>query len=208
VSEAVYQHILPCGRVVDASLYRRPSLDPRPAVRATAGASTCSQVESTVRLARHRRCTHTGVATSARRFTSEPASPSDPTTQTANSNVAKLPPSTLSVGYTDAADGCPPMTPACQRKQTASALDSQPGMLGQRGSRSGLHRDVAAAGSIPADPTEQEARVLPERRACRSDLTSHKCSALSWRCTSGPPKEPRSARNLDARTGRKPPLPT
>jgi hypothetical protein len=93
--------------------------------------------------------------------------------QTANSNGAKLPPSTLSVGYTDAADGCPPMTPARQRKQTASALDSQPGMPGQRGSRSGLHRDVAAAGSIPADPTEQEARVLPERRACRLWISHH-----------------------------------
>jgi hypothetical protein len=69
------------------------------------------------------------------------------------------------------------MTPACQRKQTTSALDSQPGMPGRRGSRSGLHRDVAAAGSIPADPTEQEARVLPERRACRSQISHHKCSA-------------------------------
>jgi hypothetical protein len=97
--------------------------------------------------------------------------------QAATSNGAKLPPSTLSVGYTDAADGCPPMTPACQRKQTASALDSQPGMPGRRGSRSGLHRDVAATGSIPADPTEQEARVLPERRACRVWISHHECSA-------------------------------
>lgn len=35
VSEAAYQHILPSGRAVDAGLYRRPSLDPRPAVPTT-----------------------------------------------------------------------------------------------------------------------------------------------------------------------------
>jgi hypothetical protein len=76
--------------------------------------------------------------------------------------------STLSVGYTSVVDGCPPATPVRQRRRNGNHSRSAARNARQCGSRSGLHRDVAAAEQIPADPAKQEARVPSERGACRS----------------------------------------
>lgn len=90
------------------------------------------------------------------------------------------------------------MTPACQRKQTAFALDSQPGMPGQRGSRSGLHRDVAAAGrSPPTLPSRRpEYSRNTEHAAAKSHITQMQCtlSAMHLGIPEGTPWRPQPRR--------------
>lgn len=137
-----------------------------------------SGAESTVRQPRHRRAAHAGVATFASVASRRPSPRSDSTSPGLEPRMTTRPSlSTLSVGYTSIVDGCPPATPVCQRRRNGNHFRFAARNARQCGSRSGLHRGVAAAEQIPADPTKQEARVPSERRACRSG--SHvKCSAL------------------------------
>lgn len=137
-----------------------------------------SGAESTVRRPRHRRSAHAGVATFASVSSQRPSPRSDSTSPGIEPPVTTQPPlSTLSVGYTNVVDGYPSATPARQRRRNGNHFRFAARNARQCGSRSGLDRDVAAAESIPADPTKQEARVPSERRACR--YRSHvKCSAL------------------------------
>ena len=137
-----------------------------------------SGAESTVRRPRHRRCAPAGVTTFASVSAQRPSHRSDSTSPGFEPRVTAQPSlSTLSVGYTNVVGGCPPATPVRQQRRNGNHFRFAAQNARQCGSRSGLHRDVAAAESIPADPTKQEARVPSERRACRS--RSHvKCSAL------------------------------
>jgi hypothetical protein len=103
--------------------------------------------------------------------------------------IALLLLSTLSVGYTSASDGRPPMASVCQQKHLpAPSFRSRECPTLQASVRT-PPRDVAATELIPADPTKQEARV-PSKREQKPRSISHRSAVHSRLAPRGSEKIP------------------